>query len=152
MLFGLHLYLTERTSRRVSEPRDKASFIGLQLAVCTVLASAIALPNALPLLHQAGPGGLVEAARGVPASIWGDIAYMGVFTTAFTLVIEVEAMREVSSSLAAIIYAAEPLWGAALAWVVLGERWGLSGWAGAAMIIGASLSVQLAPLAKDESA
>ena len=32
------------------------------------------------------------------------------------------ALKEVSAPVAAIIYSAEPLWGAGLAWGILGER------------------------------
>ena len=36
--------------------------------------------------------------------------------------IEMNALKEVSAPVAAIIYSAEPLWGAGLAWGILGER------------------------------
>ena len=49
----------------------------------------------------------------------------------------------VSAPLAALIYTSEPLWGASLAWIVLGERWGLQGWVGAAIILSSSLFAQL---------
>lgn len=49
-----------------------------------------------------------------------------------------------SSPVAAIIYTAEPLWGAGLAYAILGERWGALGWVGATLIIGSSLAAQLA--------
>ena len=49
-----------------------------------------------------------------------------------------------SSPVAAIIYTAEPLWGAGLAYALLGERWGALGWLGAALIVGSSLAAQLA--------
>lgn len=46
------------------------------------------------------------------------------------------AMRDVSATETAIIYGLEPVWGAGFAWFLLGERWGLSGWIGAALILG----------------
>lgn len=46
------------------------------------------------------------------------------------------AMRDVSATETAIIYGLEPVWGAGFAWFILGERWGLSGWIGAALILG----------------
>lgn len=45
-------------------------------------------------------------------------------------------MRDVSATETAIIYGLEPVWGAAFAWFLLGERWGVVGWIGAALIIG----------------
>jgi drug/metabolite transporter (DMT)-like permease len=45
-------------------------------------------------------------------------------------------MRVVSATETAIIYGLEPVWGAAFAWVMLGERWGLTGFVGAIFIMG----------------
>jgi drug/metabolite transporter (DMT)-like permease len=45
-------------------------------------------------------------------------------------------MRDVSATETAIIYGLEPVWGAAFAWVMLGERWGMAGFVGAILIIG----------------
>jgi drug/metabolite transporter (DMT)-like permease len=77
---------------------------------------------------------------------------MGLGTTAFTLSVEMHALKDVSAPLAALIYTAEPLWGALFAWVLLGERWGPSGWLGAALIVGSCLAAQLAGSGKDEVA
>lgn len=46
------------------------------------------------------------------------------------------AMRDVSATETAIIYGLEPVWGAAFAWFLLGERWGTLGWIGAALVLG----------------
>ncbi|KAL4633060.1 hypothetical protein ACB092_04G093900 [Castanea dentata] len=56
---------------------------------------------------------------------------------------EMAAMRDVSATETAIIYGLEPLWGAGFAWFLLGERWGMSGWIGAALVLGGSLMVQM---------
>lgn len=46
------------------------------------------------------------------------------------------AMRDISATETAIIYGLEPVWGAGFAWFLLGERWGVSGWFGAALVLG----------------
>ncbi|KAF6154098.1 hypothetical protein GIB67_009820 [Kingdonia uniflora] len=56
---------------------------------------------------------------------------------------EMSAMRDVSATETAIIYGLEPVWGAGFAWFFLGERWGITGWIGAAFILGGSLTVQI---------
>lgn len=83
---------------------------------------------------------MLAAAKELP---WPALGFMGLATTAFTLWVEMHALKSVSSPLAALIYTAEPLWGALFAWVLLGERWGATGWAGAALIITSSLAAQL---------
>ncbi|KAJ6899108.1 hypothetical protein NC652_025562 [Populus alba x Populus x berolinensis] len=56
---------------------------------------------------------------------------------------EMAAMRDVSATETAIIYGLEPVWGAGFAWFLLGERWGATGWIGAALVLGGSLMVQI---------
>lgn len=52
-------------------------------------------------------------------------------------------MRDVSATETAIIYGLEPLWGAGFAWFLLGERWGTTGWIGAALLLGNAYCFQL---------
>lgn len=59
------------------------------------------------------------------------------------LLLDVIALRYVSSLDAAIVYSMEPVLGAGLAWYALGERWGPQGWVGAAIIFASSLAVQV---------
>nr|GMC71123.1 MLP-like protein 43 [Ipomoea batatas]GMD82152.1 MLP-like protein 43 [Ipomoea batatas] len=67
---------------------------------------------------------------------WIPTLYTGVFSTGLCLWAEIAAMRDVSATETAVIYGLEPLWGAAFAWFLLGERWGLAGWIGAALVLG----------------
>ncbi len=91
---------------------------------------------------------VLAAAAALP---WAALAFMGLGTTAFTLWVEMHALKDVSAPLAALIYTAEPLWGALFAWVLLGERWGPTGWAGAALIIGSSLAAQAVGPSKEKA-
>jgi drug/metabolite transporter (DMT)-like permease len=68
---------------------------------------------------------------------------MGLIVTAMGLWAEVIALQDVSSIEAAIIYTLEPVAGAAFAYVLLGERWGPTGWAGAILILVSCLGTQL---------
>ncbi|KAI3910405.1 hypothetical protein MKX01_034799 [Papaver californicum] len=74
---------------------------------------------------------------------WIPAIYTGVLSTGVCLWGEMSAMRDVSATEAAIIYGLEPLWGAGFAWFLLGERWGITGWIGAALVLGGSLTVQI---------
>ncbi|XP_019153704.1 PREDICTED: uncharacterized protein LOC109150243 isoform X2 [Ipomoea nil] len=74
---------------------------------------------------------------------WIPTLYTGVFSTGLCLWGEIAAMRDVSATETAVIYGLEPLWGAAFAWFLLGERWGLAGWIGAALVLGGSLTLQI---------
>ncbi|KAI3923854.1 hypothetical protein MKW92_007826 [Papaver armeniacum] len=74
---------------------------------------------------------------------WIPAIYTGVLSTGVCLWGELSAMRDVSATETAIIYGLEPLWGAGFAWFLLGERWGITGWIGAALVLGGSLTVQI---------
>ncbi|KAL0291990.1 UNVERIFIED_CONTAM: hypothetical protein Scaly_2610200 [Sesamum calycinum] len=74
---------------------------------------------------------------------WIPALYTGIFSTGLCLSVEMAAMRDVSATETAIIYGLEPVWGAGFAWFLLGERWGIRGWIGAALVLGGSLTVQI---------
>ena len=53
------------------------------------------------------------------------------------------ALHDVTSIDAAIVYTLEPVLGATLAYILLGERWGPAGWVGAGLIVSSSLATQV---------
>ena len=69
---------------------------------------------------------------------WFLVAYTGVVTTAFALYAETVALKYIPSEKASVIYTTEPLWGAAFAYVLLGERMGINGYIGGALILASS--------------
>lgn len=138
VLFGVHKWRSETITSRV---KDTTALVALQLAVLASSSILLAAPEAANFVASAPSlSALVESAAGLP---WLEIVFMGVGTTALTLWIEMDSLKEVSAPLAALIYSAEPLWGAAFAWVLLNDRWGAQGWVGAVLIVSASLASQL---------
>lgn len=137
ILFGVHKWRSECITTSVP---DTTSLVTLQLTVLALASFILAVPEFSQNVSQAG---LVPTLAQTPSLPWLDILFMGIGTTALTLWIEMDALKEVSAPLAALIYTAEPLWGAGFAWVLLDERWGTQGWIGAAVIVLASLSAQL---------
>lgn len=71
-----------------------------------------------------------------PSSTLGAIALTGIGVSVGAYVLQVWAQRVVGADTAAIVLAAEPAFGVATAWVVLGEQLDLAGWLGAALIVG----------------
>ncbi|CAL6400884.1 unnamed protein product [Bathycoccus prasinos] len=69
---------------------------------------------------------------------WFLVVYTGVVTTAFALYAETVALKYIPSEKASVIYTTEPLWGAAFAYVLLGERMGINGYIGGALILASS--------------
>lgn len=142
LLFGVHILRTEHYAHMFA--KDPLPVIGLQMA--TVAAACTAWAAAQGVLPSDGEH-LVDMMSGCMP----EILYTGLISTALTLWLEIKAMKEVDATTAALTYAAEPMWGAAFAWVLLGERWGAAGWAGAALIITSScLSSLLSDHHEDE--
>ena len=137
VLFGVHKWRSESITASVE---DTSGLVALQLAVLAASSLALAAPAAVSALADGGASDALAFAAALP---WLEILFMGIGTTALTLYIEMDALKEVSAPLAALIYSAEPLWGAAFAWVLLSERWGAQGWVGAALIVASSLASQL---------
>ena len=62
------------------------------------------------------------------------------------------ALKDVSSTECALVYSLEPVLGAGFAFLALGERWGPTGWLGAAIIVASSLTGQIWGGQSDDSA
>jgi drug/metabolite transporter (DMT)-like permease len=121
-----------------------ATVHGLQTLVADWQA---ALPAAL------GGGAAVPAAEAAEAArTLQQLLYTAVFSTDLVLFVELVALQNVSSTDAAMIYSMEPLVGALLAYAFLGERWGLWGWAGGAVILAASMATQMSGASEGEAA
>ena len=69
-----------------------------------------------------------------PILLFG-LAWTGIITTALSVYMENLALETLSASETTLIFSTEPLWGAAFAAVVLGERFGLYAWIGATLIL-----------------
>mmetsp|Transcript_17858 Transcript_17858/g.23529 ORF Transcript_17858/g.23529 Transcript_17858/m.23529 type:complete len:440 (-) Transcript_17858:288-1607(-) len=67
------------------------------------------------------------------------LLYLGLVTTAFTNLAQTIGQKKVPAEKAAIIYAADPVYGAFFAWLLLGETLSLQGWIGAILILGAAV-------------
>lgn len=63
--------------------------------------------------------------------------------TEYVRVVQLVALKDVSSTECALIYSMEPVLGAGFAFMALGERWGPTGWLGAGLIVASSLTGQI---------
>lgn len=78
---------------------------------------------------------LIEGPSLPPSAALGAIALTGLGVSVGAYVLQVWAQTIVGAETAAIVLAAEPAFGVATAWVVLGERLLLEGWIGAGLIV-----------------
>ncbi|XP_066371956.1 uncharacterized protein [Miscanthus floridulus] len=143
--FAIHMLRTEHISRNIKK-ENFLTLVGCEVFVVAILSAASYIFKCFTRNVQHWnfktwpPSELFGMVMLFP---WPAILYTGIFSTAFCLLAEVAAMRDVSATETAIIYGLEPVWGAAFAWAMLGERWGVTGLVGAIFIIAGSLMVQI---------
>jgi drug/metabolite transporter (DMT)-like permease len=117
---------------RVASDAPALSLAGLQHLPMAGLAWAWAIPH----LHV-----LPE----VPVSAFLAVGYLALFATAIVAVAQTYAQRVVPAHLAALIFVLEPVFAALFAFVLLGERLGPQGWAGAGLVLVAMLVAEVRP-------
>jgi drug/metabolite transporter (DMT)-like permease len=142
--FGVQIFRTEHYSRVLGR-RQTIPLMSVVLATTAILSGLATMANHLDLIKEyslAHPGVLL--AKSLAAHVpWVEVVYTGLLTTDVALLMELVALRDVSSTEAAIIYTMEPVLGAGLAFTMLGERWGPTGWIGAALIVGSCVGMQI---------
>ncbi|KAL8035010.1 hypothetical protein ABFX02_12G069200 [Erythranthe guttata] len=144
--FGIHMLRTEHISRSTKR-ENVLALLGYEVCVVALLSTV------WYFVEGCFGGGILESnpfswtwatvLDWISSFPWLPALYTGIFSTGLCLWVEMSAMRDVSATEAAIIYGLEPVWGAGFAWFFLGERWGLGGWIGAALVLGGSLTVQI---------
>jgi drug/metabolite transporter (DMT)-like permease len=96
-------------------------FTTAQLAVAAVLA--------FPVSYALESPGLP------PQSVWGALALTAFGVSVGAFILQIWAQTIVGASTTAVVLAAEPAFGVATAWVVLGERLTPAAWGGALLIL-----------------
>jgi drug/metabolite transporter (DMT)-like permease len=128
LFWAIHVVVTGRASVF----RRPIAYTAVQFAVVAMLGAA-----GSSLIETTTSTGLRLAAM--------DIAYVGLLSSALTFTLLTVALQHTPPSEAAVIVSMETVFAALAAYVMLGERLGPIGWAGAACILGATLLLQLWP-------
>jgi drug/metabolite transporter (DMT)-like permease len=140
--FAVQIWRTEARAREVG-PADTLPLLAVTVAVVAAIAvgaAAAADPGATAAL-VAHPETAVDV---LAHADWPPVLWTGLASTDGVLLIEIVALRWVSSIDAAITYTLEPVLGALFAWAMLGERFGAVSFAGAAVILASALFAQVA--------
>jgi drug/metabolite transporter (DMT)-like permease len=115
--FALYILVLSRFARH----HPVVPFTTVQLAVTAALAFPVSYAFESPGLP--------------PSTVWGALALTALGVSAGAYILQVWAQTIVGANTTAVVLAAEPAFGVATAWVVLGERLTLAGWAGALLIL-----------------
>jgi len=126
LFWAIHVVITGRASPF----RRPIAFTAVQFAVIAGLAGPLSA-----LFETTTLQGLSAAAI--------DIAYVGLMSSALTFTILTLALQYTPPSEAAVIVSMETVFAALAAYLVLGEQLTAAGWAGAALILTATMLVQI---------
>lgn len=107
---------------RVAGDVPALSLAALQHLPMAALAWVWAFPH-VPLLPE------------IPLPTYLAVAYLAAVATALIAVLQTYAQRVVPAHLAALIFVLEPVFAAAFAYLLLGERLGLLGWLGGGLVV-----------------
>ena len=117
-LYALQIVLMERAAPRF----DPLAFTTVEMATAFVGFAVVAVA-----------AGQVEVPRGW--TVWGALIVTGVFASAFAFLVQAWAQRRTSATQTALIFALEPVWAGIFGFALAGDRLGLVGWAGCAVIL-----------------
>lgn len=133
-----------------------AFFWAIQILALGWLAADLRRPLMISFIQY-----LVVAALGIAGALlletptwsaimaaWKEILFTGVVSGGIAFTLQAVAQAHTPPSDTAIIVSAEGLFAALFGGLILGERLGLTGWAGAACVLAAVLIVQLGPLVR----
>ncbi len=117
-VYALQIVLMERYAPRF----DPLGFTTVELAAAFVLLAAVALGT-----------GQVAVPHG--RTVWAALLVTGVFASALAFLAQTWAQRQTSAMRTALVFAAEPVFAALFGYTLAGDRLGVLGWVGCAVIM-----------------
>ena len=127
-VYALQIVLMERYAPRY----DAFGFTLVEMAVTFGVLALAAAPSA------AVPRGW---------TVWGALIVTGVFASALGFLLQTWVQRETSATRTALVFALEPVWAAVFGFTLAGDRLGVVGWAGCAVIMAGILVAEPAAAA-----
>lgn len=129
--FALHIVITGRVAPKFP-----------LIPLCTLQLAAVSIYSAIAALATEPVGQQTWQALKQPI-VLTTIVVSGMLATAFAFWAQTAAQRLLQPYKVGLIFASEPLFAHIAAAIVLGERLGVMGWLGAALIIGGMLVAEL---------
>ncbi|KAJ4791378.1 Integral membrane protein [Rhynchospora pubera] len=153
LFFGIHMLRTEQVSRKTRKENflPILSFEVVVVAFSSMIWFAIRESSTNSPQFNFSSFDLLAFWDMFASFPWVPALYTGLFSTVLCLWAEMYAMSDISATETAIVYGLEPVWGAAFAWFLLGERWNSTAWFGAVLILCGSLTVQLLGTGPEET-
>ena len=117
-LYALQIALMERYAPRY----DPLAFTTAEMAAAFVGFAVVAVA-----------AGQVEVPRGV--TVWAALLVTGIFASAIAFLVQAWAQQKTSATQTALVFSLEPVWAGIFGFALAGDRLGVIGWAGCAVIL-----------------
>ena len=117
-LYALQIALMERFAPRY----DPLAFTTAEMAAAFVGFAVVA-----------AAAGQVEVPHG--ATVWAALLVTGVFASAFAFLVQAWAQQRTSATQTALVFSLEPVWAGIFGFALAGDRLGVIGWVGCAVIL-----------------
>jgi drug/metabolite transporter (DMT)-like permease len=117
-LYALQIALMERLAPRY----DPLAFTTAEMGAAFVGFAVIAVA-----------AGQIELPRGV--TVWGALLVTGIFASAFGYLVQAWAQQRTSATRTALVFALEPVFAGIFGFALAGDRLGVVGWTGCAVIL-----------------
>lgn len=145
LCFAMHIITVGRSGARTTA--EAAGFAGAQIAATALYAGvatlALETPYWLALLSGVGPGAPQPNMPSFSADVILALGVTAVLATAAAFAIQNIAQRHTTPTHTALIFSSEPVFAAAFAWLLAGERFGVRAIFGAGLILGGILLAEL---------
>ena len=117
---ALQIVMVERYASRF----DPFALTFVEMVVCFVGFTAVAVAL-----------GDLSLPRG--STVWGALLVTGVFASALAYLVQVWAQRRISATRIALLFALETVWAGFFGYLLAGDRLGVVGWTGCALLLAA---------------
>lgn len=122
---------------RLEEAAGKTQPAELNAAAIASAALLSVILASFELALSEAPAELIAHFGDALSAHWGELLYLALFTTAVAQWLQALGQSRISAQQSAIIFSLDPVYGAGFSWLLLGETFGLQGWAGGALIVAA---------------
>jgi drug/metabolite transporter (DMT)-like permease len=140
LFYAVYILSLEECARRTAAQPLRATRMAASQALVMCVAS-----GALMLARHGEFTGTWNAIVALPTAALAALAYLGVIASVLVVTLQAWGQQRVDAMRSAIVFGLEPVFAAATAWLLIGERLGPVGLLGAALIVAALIVSQLQP-------
>ena len=140
LFYAVYILGLEECARRTAAQPLRATRMAASQALVMCVAAAV-----LVLARHGEFSGTWDTIAALPGLELASLIYLGVIASVLVVTLQAWGQQRVDAMRSAIIFGLEPVFAAATAWFLIGERLGTVGLLGAALIVAALIVSQLQP-------